>query len=95
MNRDLHTSRKSQIEYEIVAYLVEHPEARDTLEGIVEWWFLEQEIKFQLTHVKETLAGLITRGLVCEKIGRDSRIHYSLNQGKYEEIQKLLNRKRG
>jgi hypothetical protein len=95
MNRDLHTSHKSQIEYEILAYLVEHPEARDTLEGIAAWWLLEQEIKFQLTQVRETLAELVARGLVCEKIGRDSRIHYSLNQGKYEEIQKLFNRKNG
>lgn len=95
MNHGRHPSHKSKIEYEILAYLVEHPKARDTLEGIMEWWLLEQEIKFQLTQVRETLAGLVARGLVCEKTGRDSRIHYSLNQGKYEEIKELFDRKHG
>jgi hypothetical protein len=29
---------KAQISNEILAYLVEYPQAQDTLEGIVEWW---------------------------------------------------------
>ncbi len=47
--------RKTQITYDILGYLAEHPGAQDTLEGIIEWWLLEQEIKRQTGKVKEAL----------------------------------------
>ena len=83
-------TEKSQIGYEILAYLVEHPEARDTLEGIVEWWLLERNIKFQTSQVKEALAELVAKELVLEQNGMDSQTHYRINQTKYEEFQKLF-----
>ena len=83
-------TEKSQISHEILAYLVEHPEARDTLEGILEWWLLERKIKRQKDQVKEALTELVARGLVLEHEGGNSQTHYSINQSKYEEIQKLF-----
>jgi len=80
---------------EILAYLIDHPNARDTLEGIVEWWLLEQQIKFQTARVKDALSDLVARGLILEKKGSNSHIHYRVNQSKYEEIQELFNQKDG
>ena len=88
MNRNLLITEKSQISHEILAYLVEHPEARDTLEGILEWWLLERKIKRQKDQVKKTLTELVARGLVLEHKGGNSQTQYSINQSKYEEIQK-------
>lgn len=82
----------SQIAYDILGYLAEHPEAQDTLEGIVEWWLLEQQIKHQTAKVKETLAELVSKGLLLERKGKDSRMHYHINQRKYKEIRAYLNR---
>jgi hypothetical protein len=73
----------------------EHPNARDTLEGIVEWWLLEQQIKFQTARVKDALSDLVDRGLILEHKGLDSQIHYRINQSRYEEIQELFKRKVG
>ncbi len=90
MKRDLGIGEKSQISHEILDYLVEHPEARDTLEGIVEWWLLERKIKRQKDQVKKALSDLVAKGLVLEHKGGKSQTHFSINQSKYEEIQKLF-----
>lgn len=82
MNLDLSISNKAQIGYQILAYLAAHPEAQDTLEGIVEWWLLEQQIKFQTARVKEALSELVAKGLILEKKGLDSQTHYRINQVK-------------
>ena len=95
MNRDLLITDKSKIENKILAYLIENPKAQDTLEGIVEWWLLEREIKFETARVKEALSDLVTKGLILEKKGSNSQIHYCINQNKHEEIKGLFKQKVG
>lgn len=77
---------RSRLADEILAYLVEHPNARDALEGIVQWWLLEQEIKRWTAEVKAALAGLVDEGLVIEEEGVDAKLHYRLNQPLAEEV---------
>ncbi|MBT8366583.1 MAG: hypothetical protein KJP23_17980 [Deltaproteobacteria bacterium] len=95
MKRDLLITDKSQIGNEILAYLVDHPKAQDTLEGIVEWWLLERAIKFHEAQVKKALAELVAKGLVIEQKRKDSKIFYRLNPSRFEEIKKLFNQKIG
>jgi Fe2+ or Zn2+ uptake regulation protein len=95
VKRNMSITEKSQISHEILAYLVEHPEARDTLEGILEWWLLERKIKRQKDQVKEALTELVARGLVLEHKGGNSQTQYRINQSKYKEIQKLFNQGSG
>jgi hypothetical protein len=95
VKEDLLINDESKIGNEILAYLVDHPDARDTLEGIVEWWLLERQIKFQTARVKEALSDLVDRGLILEHRGLDSQIHYRINQSRYEEIQELFKQKVG
>jgi hypothetical protein len=70
---DKPTSRKSPIYYAILSYLSDHPQAQDTMEGIVEWWLLEQRIKRATTQVKSTLAQLVAEGLVTAREGAAGR----------------------
>ena len=90
MKADLYQVEKSGLVYEILTYLAEHPDSRDTLEGIVQWWLLERRIEQQIAVVKEALAKLVAKGLVLENKGRDGRIHYRINGRKHGEIQALL-----
>jgi hypothetical protein len=90
VKRDLASEKKSEITNEILAYLVDHPDSGDTLEGIVEWWLLERKIKRQTANVKEALTELVTKGWVLEDSGRDGRTHYRINQKKYKEIKAVL-----
>jgi hypothetical protein len=81
---------ENEIMRDILAYLVDHPEAQDTLEGITEWWLLEQKIKYQTKIVQEALEELVKSGLILTHKSWNSRTHYHINQRKYEEIQELL-----
>jgi len=90
VNRNLPATNKSKIGNEILAYLVDYPKAQDTLEGIVEWWLLEQKIKYETSRVKEALADLVAMEVLLERKGPDSQIHYRINQSRYDEIRKLF-----
>ncbi len=80
MKQGLLENGRSKIGNEILAYLVDHPNARDTLAGIVDWWLLERQIKLQTTRVKEALSDLVAKGLILEKKGLNSQIHYRVNR---------------
>lgn len=89
------TIEGSEIAYDILAYLSEHPEAQDTLQGIVQWWLLEQEIKTRISQVERALAKLVAERLVVERTGKDSQTHYRINRRKMGEIKSFLKRKVG
>jgi hypothetical protein len=90
VKRRAHKAGSSQIAQDVLAYLAEHPQAQDTLEGITHWWLLEQEIARRTAEVRSVLVDLARRGLVLERQGADGRIQYRINQHKSEEIGKLL-----
>lgn len=83
-------SEEADTAYQILSYLHANPDAQDTLEGIVEWWLLDQKIRQQTECVKTALAHLYARGLIVARMGTDSRVHYGINRSKLEEIESLL-----
>jgi hypothetical protein len=83
---------KIRIAYEILAYLIDNPNAQDTLEGIVEWWLLERTIKQQTLAVEEALSMLVAERLVLARRGIDSRTYYKLNSRRRRKIRLLLQR---
>lgn len=82
MKGDLCFSDRSRISQEILAYLSEHPDAEDTVDGIVQWWLLERKIKNQTVQVREVLAELVRQGLLIESIGSGSLVLYRLSAKK-------------
>jgi hypothetical protein len=85
---DLETRKR--VERLILAYLAQNPTAEDTVDGILQWWLVHQEIRFRMKEVEDALAGLTDRGFVIQKIGEDSRVRYRINPNEYEEIQSAL-----
>jgi Fe2+ or Zn2+ uptake regulation protein len=81
---------KADIAYAILDYLAAHPEAQDTFEGILQWWLLEQKIKYQKTMVKKTLEELVKAGFIIERRIENSLNSYRINQDKKEEIERFL-----
>ncbi len=75
---------------EILAYLVKHPEAQDTLEGITEWWLLEQRIRYAVAEVDGALNNLVVGGLLVTRQCADGRTYYGLNRAKEREIRRHL-----
>jgi predicted transcriptional regulator len=74
----------------ILTYLLEHPDAEDTVEGIVGWWLLKEEVKRRTSDVQEAVQELVEHGLVLQRVGPDQRSRYLLNRGKQSEVEALL-----
>jgi len=84
--------RRSHIAHAILDYLLEHPEAQDTLAGIAEWWLPEEKEKkvTRLAIVKEALDQLVSNALVLERRGKDLQTHYRINGQRLKEIERLV-----
>jgi DNA-binding transcriptional regulator PaaX len=76
---------KNDISEEILNYLLKHPAASDTLEGITEWWILNQRIRYEMEKVKAAVSKLVKEGWVNEIKGKDSTVRYRLNSKKRKE----------
>jgi hypothetical protein len=74
--------RLGPVALQILSYLSRHPDAQDTVEGIAEWWMLEQRIRLVINEVKKALAELVGQGMLIERTGSDRRVHYRLNPRK-------------
>lgn len=89
----MHGSSRAEIVEALLSYLVENVDARDTLEGIVEWWLLDRTIRPNPAEVKRVLDELVAKKLVLEHKTGDKRIHYCVNPRKKKQIQALLKRR--
>ena len=77
---------KRDVSEEILEYLRNNPDASDTLEGITEWWLLNQRINYEMKKVEAAILKLVKHGWVVEIKGKDSRIRYRLNYQKMREL---------
>jgi hypothetical protein len=84
-----------KIAYEILAYMLEHPDAQDTLEGITEWWLPGGDARPNVTLVAEALAELTARGFILARRGEDARALYKVDRRKLKEISDVLDRHAG
>jgi predicted nuclease with TOPRIM domain len=86
-------SELSETAQDILSYLAEHPQSQDTLEGVTQWWLLEQEIKKQMEKVQAALDELIAEGSVLARRGKDGRTHYHINRRRLKEIRSRFSHK--
>ena len=89
MNRPDQSDDKQGVEKEILQYLVAHPYAQDTVNGIVRWWFLTEPVKKE-RDVQEALDKLVAADFVIAEKGSDSQIRYKLNHQELEKIRLWL-----
>ena len=86
----MYDERRSHVAKAILAYLLEHPDAQDTLAGVAEWWLPEEEANTQLAIVKDALDQLVTQELVLERRSKDLQTHYRINDQRLKEIEQLV-----
>ena len=84
----LNESVEKETAYKILAYLCEHRDAGDKINGISEWWVMEQRIKSEISTVEKALEILEE----AELIVKSPNGVYRINPAKMEEIHDLLNR---
>ena len=81
---------KEAVSREILSYLIDHPNAEDTLEGILEWWLTERCVKSQMQKVQSAIEVLVRHGLVLENAIAGSESTYQVNPERYLEIRTRL-----
>ena len=65
---------RTEIAHDVLSYMVENRAARDTLEGIVEWWLLKRRIGHNTAEVKAVLDELAAKNLIVEYEASDKRM---------------------
>jgi hypothetical protein len=83
--------KTQETSYKILAYLMDNPDAQDTLKGIVDWWLLQQDIKRNVALIRKTVDRLIHKGFLLERQGKDQTKYYQVNREKLPEISALIN----
>ena len=65
------------LSYEILSYLRAHPQAADTVDGIVEWWLPRQRHDEAVDRVQNALDELVARGLMEKTTLVDGTVLYA------------------
>ena len=74
----------------ILNYLVKHPDAKDTLEGIARWWILREQIEQSVEKVSQTLADLVAQEFIIIKKYYNQEKMYQPNLEKLTDIKAIL-----
>jgi len=90
VNNESYTAEERELGLAILRYLESHPEAKDTLEGIAQWWLMQERSKRMLGDVERAAAWLCSQGLILETQRPGVPPYYQLNPQKREEISKIL-----
>ena len=71
--------KNEEVAQSILAYLAEHPQAMDSVEGIAQWWIMRQQVRVNVMKLTQVLRQLVESGLV-EEIGEREQRRYRLRR---------------
>lgn len=77
----------------ILRYLLAHPSAKDTLDGIEKWWLTPNISREGKRKIEEALNRLAAKGWLIARASPQSETIYSLNKNCLEEIKAFLNKR--
>lgn len=64
---------------EILDYLARHPEAEDTIDGILHWWVLDACIRTWAPQITKTVAQLVEQGFLEKSFSSDGATFYRVS----------------
>jgi hypothetical protein len=74
----------------ILSYLVDHPDAKDTIQGILQWWLSHGGTPWRQEEVQAALDGLVARGWLTHRHTPSCQMLYGMNIDTLEEIREFL-----
>ncbi len=88
---DDESSRPSRsVQREILSYMLNHPEAKDTASGITDWWLARGPAHPPLPDVILALEELARRGLITVTGYRRETKVYGLDNTRLQDIREFL-----
>jgi len=76
--------------YSLLNYLVKQPAAKDTMQGIGEWWILKEQVSSGVERIGIVLESLVERGFVIVKEYQGQEKYYQINMDRISEIEEFL-----
>lgn len=70
-----------EVRRSVLAYLRSHPQAADTLRGIVNWWLPRQRLETGCRRIEQVLGELVNAGLLRRDQLPDGEVLYALKTG--------------
>ena len=74
----------------ILGYLLKHPDAGDTLEGIASWWIARELIESETTRITKIIEALLNEGFLLKQVQEDKTTFYYLNKEKLPDIENII-----
>lgn len=63
-SQNAQSASSGEVERAVMGYLRTHPDAADTLDGIVDWWLPQQRYETERARIEAALRVLVARGLL-------------------------------
>jgi hypothetical protein len=84
------TAEARSIAREILCYLEKHPEAKDTIDGIAQWWLRREGSERLRRDVEQAVVWLCSQGLILETRRKGVPPYYQRNSQQRKAIAKIL-----
>lgn len=75
-----------EVECAVLAYLAQHPDAADTLDGIVSWWLPKQRYETERRRIEKALGHMVERGELCCGRLPGGTVLYALNHADHPPL---------
>jgi len=76
---------------QILQHFTKHPAAKDTSQGMLQWWLKEGNVPGGRAELEQILETLVNIGWLVETRISSSPKIYGLNQNRTSDIEKFLN----
>jgi Fe2+ or Zn2+ uptake regulation protein len=89
LNGDNQSHSDEELVRAILQYLLEHPDAKDTIEGILKWWLLDGR-GWKRGKVQRALNLLASKEWLTKRETVPSKEIYGINKDRLQEIRSFL-----
>jgi hypothetical protein len=86
--KDNPSAPKAKASRGILDYLIRHPDAKDTIEGILKWWLPPGD--WDKEEVQQALDDLTSKGWLTERRTTADQTVYGINKDRVRAIEEFL-----
>ncbi len=86
------TQHARSVQRAVLKYLIDHRDAKDTVDGIQQWWLRDAHVRVRPDELNSALDELAGRGWIIASERSGAATLYALNKGYLQEIKDWVER---